>query len=111
MQLTLETGEIGRQANGAVMATMGETVRALHLHACGARGSGSGGGGAKKEARVCAVATAGAPTQRHGTHTTHAALVSTPPSLLGRVHDGVLRRPPDRRRLVHAVHRQLRRAL
>jgi polyribonucleotide nucleotidyltransferase len=26
LQVILETGEIGRQANGAVMATMGETV-------------------------------------------------------------------------------------
>ena len=26
MQLTLETGEIGRQANGAVMARLGDTV-------------------------------------------------------------------------------------
>lgn len=26
LQLTLETGEIGRQANGAVMARLGDTV-------------------------------------------------------------------------------------
>lgn len=26
LQILLETGEIGRQANGSIMATMGETV-------------------------------------------------------------------------------------
>ena len=31
MQLTLETGEIGRQANGAVMARLGHTVCAAAM--------------------------------------------------------------------------------
>lgn len=31
-QIKLETGEIGRQANGAIMATLGETV--LYCTAC-----------------------------------------------------------------------------
>ena len=31
MQMTLETGEIGRQANGAVTLTYGDTVSALYL--------------------------------------------------------------------------------
>lgn len=34
MQIVLETGEIGRQANGAIMAAMGETVRRADRRCC-----------------------------------------------------------------------------